>query len=164
MSNTLHTDRSARRAFSRDAARQFARPGINTATVPDVAAVVHGRHPLLHRIVTPKSGKLRINTKRNARAAFWTEERRTVLVRVSAQFEPHFRAGLAILGDRARIAGSTRIENWFALDLAVHIPGAPAQAVRAEPVLRNDWHDDHYEPVLVDMQWTDADGRTVTPS
>lgn len=79
MSSTLRTDRSARRAFSRDAARQFARPGTNTATVLDVAAVVHARHPMPHRIVTPKSGKLRINTKRNARAAFWVEQENRVL-------------------------------------------------------------------------------------
>lgn len=163
MSNTPRTDRSARRAFSRDAARQFTRPGGNTATVPDVAAVVHARHPMPHRIVTPKSGKLRINTKRNTRATFWAEERRTVAVRVSAEMEPYFRQHLGLLGNRVRIDGSTPLDWGMSFDLAVHIPGAPAAAVRATPTYRSVRHGNYFEPELDGVDWFDANGQHIHP-
>lgn len=153
----LRTDRSARRAFSRDAARKFARPGRNTATVPDVAALVHARHPLPYHAPSTATGRLRRDTKRNQRAEFW----RTVKIRVSVELEPYFRRSLHLLGKGARIDGGHKVVNWCAWDLAVHVPGAPAAAVRAEPVYYSDWNGEHHVPRIDHVQWYDADGQRI---
>lgn len=152
--------RSQRRAVSRDAARANPVPG-RQPSYGQVAEIVHARHPLPHLIVTPKSGKLRGNTKRNDRAAFWAEERRTVLIKVSVELEPYFRQQIKLLGDGARVDGSTKLIHSFASDLNVHIPGAPNKAVRAIPAYRSVWHGDHYEPKLESVAWFDADGNGI---
>jgi hypothetical protein len=75
--------RAQRRAFSRDAARQFATPnptgGPNRAArsqhhrLGDIAALAHGPHDRawLYSGTINGGGQARINAKRNARAAFW---------------------------------------------------------------------------------------------
>lgn len=159
--------RSQRRAASRDEARANPVP-LRPRSYGQVAEIVHARHPLPHRIVTPKSGKLRGNTKRTNRAAFWAEERRTVRVHVSTELLPTFRAHLPLLGARARIhavspdrpAYDTDFDvHW--LDLDVHVPGAPAKAVRAIPSFRVQHSDGHRIPVLAGVDWLDADGKTL---
>lgn len=115
----------------------------------------------MSRIAT--SGQARINAKRTARTAYWVEERRTVHIHVSKQIEPYFRQHMGALGAGTRIDGSWMVDHGFAVDLDVHIPGAPARAVRAVPIFRSEWHGDHYEPVLDHVEWTDADGNRIHP-
>lgn len=154
--------RSERRAFSRDGARQFAQPtptaGPNRKDRRkqgwrgDVSALVHGPHDraFLYSGTVNGGGQARINAKRTARAEFW----RTVRVRVSAEVEQYFRDSLHLLGVGARIDGRTPLLNWWAVDLDVHIPGAPAGAVAAEPVYRSERTEDGYRAVLDHIEWT----------
>jgi hypothetical protein len=154
--------RSERRAASRDAARANPIP----AREPShglVAEIVHQRHRGRIPFAGTTSGQRRINAKREARAAFWAEERRTVSVRASVEIEPHFRKHIGTLGAGARIDGRTPIEHEFSVDLAVHIPGAPATAVRAMPTYRGVWNGDHYEPELDSVEWMDANGKRIHP-
>jgi hypothetical protein len=146
--------------MSRDAQRRFARPGRPPGHQPGaVAAIVHGPHDRawLYSGTIGASGQARINAKRNARAEFW----RTVRIRVSAEAEPYFRDSLHLLGVGARIDGRTEPLSWWAVDLDVHIPGAPADAVFAEPVYRSERTGDGYQPVLDHVQWLRADGSTI---
>jgi len=171
--------RSERRAFSRDAARHFATTRLRP-TGPDaparkdsptraerrknghrgdISALVHGKHDTswLYSGTPGASGQARINAKRNARAEYW----RTVRIRVSTQIEPHFRDCLDLLGPGTRICGRTELP-WLATDLDVHIPGAPPEAVSAEPVYRTKHVGDHsYETVLDHIEWHRADGSRI---
>lgn len=105
----------------------------------------------------PTSGQARINAKRNERAEFW----RTVKVRVSAEMEPYFQRTLHLLGRGTRIDGRRQEVAWFAVELDVHIPSAPADAVRAEPVYYSDWNGDHPVPRLDYVVFHDAAGRVI---
>lgn len=163
--------RSERRAFSRDAARHYAQPGVNTGAPARavrrrqhqygaVSALIHGKHDSawLYSGTENASGQARINAKRNQRAEYW----RTVRVRVTAEMEPYFRASLHLLGDGARIGGRTPLSNWWAVDLDVHIPGAPTDAVTADPVYRSEHNGDGtYTPLLDHIQWYRADGSRI---
>jgi hypothetical protein len=53
--------------------------------------------------------------------------------------EPYFRDTLHLLGHGTRIVSRTRVVNWLAYEFNVHIPGAPADAVTAEPVWWSDY-------------------------
>jgi hypothetical protein len=107
--------------------------------------------------VIPTSGQARINAKRNSRAEFW----RTVRIRVSTQAEPLFRESLDLLGPGTRIYGRTELP-WLASELHVHIPGAPAEAVTAEPVFRTERTGPHeYSTVLDHIEWHRADGTRI---
>lgn len=169
--------RSERRTFSRDGARQFAQP--NPTTGPDrktrrqqgrrgdVALLVHGPHDRawLFSGTVNGGGQARVDAKRNARADYW----RTVRIQVSAEFEPYFRDGLHLLGDGARIVSRTQSRsswNPFVVDLDVHIPGAPVEAVSAMPVYRNELKADGrtYETTLDSLTWQRADGSEVAAS
>jgi hypothetical protein len=150
--------RSERRAASRDAARANPIP----AREPShglVGEIVHQRHSRRPAAQGACSGQRRINAKRNARAELW----RTVKVRVSAEIEPYFCRSIHLLGDGARVQGRSIPMDWFAVDLDVHIPGAPATAVRALPAYRSVWHGDHYEPELDSVEWMDANGKRIHP-
>jgi hypothetical protein len=146
--------RSERRAASRDDARAHPVP----AREPShglVGEIVHQRHGGRVPYQGTCSGQRRVNAKRNARAELW----RTVTVRVSDEIEPYFRRSIHLLGDGARVQGRSIPLDWFGVDLAVHIPGAPATAVRAMPAYRSVWRGDRYEPELDSVTWIDADGR-----
>jgi hypothetical protein len=174
--------RTERRAFSRAAVRHFAaaqhRPPEPVAYAEgpkrklnrnraerrkhgwrgNISALMHGKHDTawLYSGTLNASGQARINTKRHHRAEFW----RTVRIRVSNDMEPYFRASLHLLGAGTRIDGRTELPppNWFTVDLDVHIPGAPADAVRAEPVYRSDLADDgRYEVTVDHIEWFRAD-------
>lgn len=179
--------RTERRQFSRDAVRHFAadqhRPPQPVAYAADgtkrklnltraerrkhgwrgdISALVHGSHDnawLLSGTLNG-GGQARINAKRNARAEFW----RTVRIRVSAEMEPHFRAHLHLLGQGARIDGRTELPppHWATIELDVHIPGAPTDAVSAEPVYRSEHTGDgSYRAVLDHIAWHDTDGSPI---
>jgi hypothetical protein len=150
--------RSERRAASRDEARAHPVPPRQPSNGL-VGEIVHQRRPMRVPVAGTCSGQRRINAKRQSRAAFWAEERRTVSIRASVEIEPYFSKHIGTLGAGARIDGRTPIEHEFSVDLAVHIPGAPATAVRALPAYRSVWHGDHYEPELDSVTWIDADGR-----
>lgn len=162
--------RAQRRAFSRDAARHYAAPGLshgpNRAALRkhgqrgDVSALVHGKHDTawLYSGTLNASGQARINHKRQQRAEFW----RTVRIRVSTPMELEFRDSLHLLGSGTRIDGRTPADWGFTVDLDVHIPGAPADAVRAEPMYRSERTDDGYVPVLDHIGWYSADGSLLT--
>lgn len=153
--------RSARRASSRDNARANPVPA-RAPSHGQVGMLVHFPHRMAVAKPGATSGQCRVNAKRKAREEFWTEERRTVLIRVSAEVEPYFRQHLHTLGDRARIDGRTPDRyGGFWLDLAVHIPGAPAEAVTAIPTYRSVWRGDHYEPEFDYVDWMDADGQRI---
>lgn len=169
--STILARRSERRAFSRDGARQHAEP--NSTAGPnrqvrreqgergDVSALIHGSHDRawLYSGTLNASGQARVNHKRNVRAEYW----RTVRIRVSAQVEPYFRDSLHLLGDGTRIDGRTPLLHSFAFDLDVHIPGAPAEAVTAEPVYRSEHNGDGTHTVTVDyVVWHRADGSRTT--
>jgi hypothetical protein len=172
MPHTFGT-RSERRAFSRDAARHYATTNLRTAATQgpnratsrkngqrngDIAALVHGPHDrawLLSGTING-GGQARINHKRNQRAEFW----RTVRVRVSTEMEPYFRNSLHLLGGGARIYGRHEAP-WFEVDLDVHIPGAPADAVRAEPVYWSEYADGRHTPRIDRINWRDADGNHI---
>ena len=111
--------------------------------------------------VTETSGQARVNAKRRARAAFWAQERRTVRVRCSLEAEPFLRECIHMLGDRARIDGRDPEPGWPMVDLLVHIPGAPCEAVRAEPVFEAERRDGQYVPALVGIDWYGADGQRI---
>lgn len=162
--------RYERRAFSRDGSRTFAQP--NPTAGPnrkarrkqgerqgDVSALVHGPHDRawLYSGTLNGGGQARINHKRQQRL----EYRRSVRIRVSAEMEPYFRDSLHLLGAGARIEGRMPLLNWYAVDLDVHIPGAPADAVAAEPVFRSERNDDGYRPVLDHIEWSRADGSRI---
>ena len=105
----------------------------------------------------PTSGQRRVNAKRTARGEFW----RTVRIRVSVEVEPYFRRNLHLLGNGARIDGAARLREYFGSDLHVHIPGAPTNAVTAEPQVSSVFCGDHYEPVVDGIQYWDADGQRI---
>jgi hypothetical protein len=162
--------RSERRAFSRDGARQYAAP--NPTGGPDraarrkqhwrgdISALVHGPHDRawLYSGTENASGQARVNAKRMQRAEYW----RTVQIRVSAEMEPWFRDSLHLLGEGTRIDGRTVPLNWFAVDLDVHIPGAPAEAVTATPVYRSEYNGDGTStPSLDHIEWLRADGSRI---
>jgi hypothetical protein len=152
--------RAQRRAFSRDASRAFATIHPHRPRHGEIAAIVHGPHDtawLLSGTING-GGQARINHKRNQRAEFW----RTVRIRVSAEVEPYFRKTLHLLGKGTRIDRAHRQQPWFGIDLDVHIPGAPADAVEATPVYRSvRVNDDHYVPVLDHVEWRRADGSRI---
>lgn len=152
--------RSERRAASRDQARAHPVPPREPSNGL-VGEIVHRRRPMRPPLQGTSSGQRRINAKREARKAYWAEERRTVSIRASVEIEPYFSKHIGTLGAGARIDGRTPIEHEFSVDLDVHIPGAPATAVRAEPIYRNVWHGDHYEPELDSVTWTDAAGKPI---
>ncbi|MEZ0089949.1 hypothetical protein [Streptacidiphilus sp. EB129] len=148
--------RSQRRAHSRDDARAnpiTPRP----PSYGQVGAIVHAPRRIHTTHQSTASGQHRINAKRQARAEYW----RTVKIRVSVELEPYFRQYLPTLGNGTRIQGRTPLITAWAVDLDVHIPDAPAAAVRAEPVSRSVWHGDHYEPELDYVVWYDAHGQVI---
>lgn len=146
--------RSERRAMSRDVSRALPIPP-RPKSHGEIALLVNAPRPMPHRIVTPRSGQLRRNTKRNARAAYW----RTVKIRVSVQAEPYFLPSLHRLGPGVRVLGRTVLQDWFAVDYDVHLPGIPAEAVRAEPVFKSVFNGEYYEAQLDYVIWRDADGH-----
>lgn len=115
-------------------------------------------------LLVPTSGQARIDFKRRQRAAFWTEERRTVRIRVSHEIEPYFAKHLHRLGGRARIDRRTPTPDIWGFDLDVHIPGAPANAVTAQAVYRSQPTEGGYEPVLECLVWMDAAASAVLES
>lgn len=150
--------RAQRRAASRDDARANPIP----AREPShglVGEIVHQRHRMRIPFDGTCSGQRRINAKRNTRAELW----RTVKVRVSVQAEPYFRQSLHLLGEGARVQGRTPLRHIFAVDLDVHIPGAPATAVWAEPVYRSVLRGDYNVPELDSVVWMDADRNIIEP-
>lgn len=150
--------RSQRRAASRDDARAHPIP-TREPSHGLVAGIVHQRHPMRLPFAGTCSGQRRINSKREARREFW----RTVKVHVSTEIEPYFRQSIHLLGDGARVQGRTASDPFWA-DLDVHIPGAPATAVRALPAFRGVWRGNRYEPELDHVEWTDVDGKRIEAS
>jgi hypothetical protein len=151
----LSLPRRARRKVSRDQARALPIPPL-----PPRHGEIAERVNAPHRVpVQPstRSGQQRINAKRTQRAEYW----RTVKIRVSVQLEPYFRASLHLLGDGARIQRRTPLIHSFAVDLDVHIPGAPAHAVRAEPVLYSDWNGEYHVPRVDYVVYHDAHGQVI---
>lgn len=148
--------RSLRRRISRDTARHYARPGDRNGKCADR---IRPRKPKqLSGFMNTRSGQARINAKRNARAEFW----RTFTIAVSTEMEPYFREHLHLLGKGARIHRSRPAESWFGFNMDVHIPGAPAHAVRAEPIYRSvHIGDGHYRPELDSIEWYDAHGKQI---
>lgn len=160
--------RRVRRAVSRDFARAnpvAPRPASGGIVGERVRAGRKMHHNAIHPIGhtgRPTSGQARINAKRNQRAAFWAEHQRTVRIVVAAPMEPYFRQNLQLLGDRARIDGCTPREQDYAFDLDVHIPGAPANAVQAQPMYGHVPADGGgVRPVLLGIEWRGADGRRI---
>jgi|SRR5690348_244240 len=147
--------RSERRAVSRDEARAHPVPP-RAPSNGLVGEIVHRRRPMRLPFDGTCSGQRRINAKREARREYW----RTVKIHVSTEIEPYFRQSIRLLGDGARVQGRTASDPFWA-DLDVHIPGAPATAVRALPAFRGVWHGDHYEPELDSVAWTDAAGQRI---
>ncbi|MFF0409071.1 hypothetical protein ACFYUY_01375 [Kitasatospora sp. NPDC004745] len=161
--------RAERRAFSRDAARHYASP--NPGTGPsraerrrhgwrgDVSALVHGPHSRtwLHATTPGTGGQRRVDAKRQARADFW----HTVRIEVSAEIEPYFRRSLHLLHPKAQLRGRHPHLYDFAVDLDVHIPGAPVDAVSALPVFRSVHDGDVYVPQLDSITWRRADGTVI---
>ncbi|MFD0405607.1 hypothetical protein [Kitasatospora sp. NPDC127116] len=161
--------RAERRAFSRDAARTYTRP--NPADGPtrrerrrhgwrgDISALVHGKHDTSWlRAQNPAAGgRQRANAKRNARAAYW----HTVRIQVSPEIEPHFRQSLHLLHPKAQLRGRHLPLHQFVVDLDVHIPGAPADAVRAVPTYRALHHEGRITPRLDSIDWYRADGSLI---
>lgn len=148
--------RSQRRAISRDEARAHpipARPHAHGF----YADHVNARVPMTVRPPSARSGQQRINAKRNARAEFW----RTVKIRVSVQGEPYFLPSLRKLGHGVRILGRTVLQDWFAVDYDVHLPGIPVGAVRAEPVYKSVFNGEYYDAHLDYVVWYDADGNAI---
>lgn len=154
--------RSERRAVSRDDARANPIPP-REPSHGLVGEIVHQRHPMRLPFAGTCSGQRRVNAKREARREFWAEERRTVLVRISAQMEPTFREILPSLGEGARIDGCTPVESRFALDLAVHVPGAPSDAVEAVMGVTGYYNPDGslISARLETVEWLDADGQRI---
>jgi hypothetical protein len=105
----------------------------------------------------PTSGQRRVNAKRTARGEFW----RTVLVRVWPEMEPYFRENLRLLGDGVRIVSRTLPVTERVIDLHVHIPGAPANAVIAEPGWYVDQQDGQRIPFMDHIGWFDAAGQRI---
>ena len=163
--------RTLLRSVSRDAQRRAATPsptaGPNRKARRkqgerhgDVSLLVHGPHDraFLYSGTVNGGGQARINAKRNQRAEFW----RTVRISVSAEVEQYFRDSLHLLGVGARIDGRTPLVNWFGVDLDVHIPGASADAVEAEPVYRSEYNDNGTHTAVLDhIVWLRADGSTI---
>ena len=164
--------RTLLRTASRDDQRRFAKP--NPTGGPnrkdrrklghrhgDVSALVHGPHDraFLYSGTLNGGGQARINAKRQQRAEYW----RTVRIPMSVEVEPYFRDSLHLLGDGARIDRRTPAAFFpFSLDLDVHIPGAPADAVKAEPVYRSEYSGDDTYAVTVDhIVWRRADGSAI---
>lgn len=106
----------------------------NGARGGEVARLVNGPHDRawLYSGTWLGSGQDRVDSKRNARAAFW----RTVRVRVHAHLEQAFRENVGLLGEGARVLGRSEVPDApvDVVDLHVHIPGAPEDAVSADPM------------------------------
>jgi hypothetical protein len=149
--------RSARRRPSRDVSRAMAGPNLRKPSNGFFASLVNARPPMPVRAASARSGQARINTKRSERAAFW----RTVKIRVSVEAEPHVRESLHLLGEGARIQGRAPLINDYAVDLDVHIPGAPSDAVCAEPVFLSTWDGEQYTPRVDYVLYYDADGHAI---
>lgn len=152
----LSLPRHARRKVSRDQSRMLPIPPL-----PPRGGEVAERVNAPHRMRTQpsrRSGQQRINAKRNARAAYW----RTVKVHVHPDIEQSFREHVHLLGEGARIDGRRLPVHMFAIELDVHIPGAPAAAVKAEPVFGGNRIGERYEPFLLGIDWYDADGERLT--
>lgn len=153
---TLTRPRSLRRAASRDTARQHPVPP-QPKGFGETIDLVHS-HP---RLPDPRtgttSGQRRVNAKRAQRGEFW----RTVRIRVWPEMETYFREHLHHLGDGTRIVSRTVPTATRAIDLHVHIPGAPPTAVIAEPA----WHVDHRHaeprPYLDHIDWLDNNGQLI---
>ena len=149
--------RSQRRAESRDDARKHPHHP-KPSQYGRVAEIVHGRTRLPEARIGTTSGQRRIDAKRNARGEFW----RTVAIRVSVDMEPYFRASLHLLGHGTRIVSRTRVVNWLAYEFDVHIPGAPATAVRAEPVWWSEYDErGHHTIRLHRVNYADANGQGI---
>lgn len=131
----------------------------------DVAALVHGPHDRawLYSGVLNASGQARVDHKRSRRAEFW----RTVRVRVSAELEGRFRATIGILGREARVhgAGVPVGPEGLAVDLRVHVPGAPVDAESAEVIYRSVPDGNGRHTMALDhLVWRRADGSLITES
>jgi hypothetical protein len=148
--------RSRRRAKSRDEARKHPHhPKLRQHG--RVAEIVHGRTRLPEARIGATSGRRRIDAKRNARGEFW----RTVRIQVSAEIEPYFRQHLALLDEGARIVSARPSRCAPTWDMDVHIPGAPANAVTAEPVLVSVRHDGYWQPRVEYVDYRDAAGQRI---
>lgn len=155
--STLTRPRSVRRTASRVEARKHPLPP-KPSSFGEVAELVHSRPRLPDARTGTTSGQRRINAKRVERGEFW----RTVRVSVSPDLEPSFRQHLDLLGHGARIVGA-RPHSWmFGWGLDVHIPGAPADAVTAEPVWWSEY-DGHggHSIRLQHVEYRDAAGQSI---
>lgn len=86
----------------------------------------------------------------------------TVAIVVSRELAPYFRDTLHLLGEGAQIVSSTEHDFGFAFRLQVHIPGAPADAVRAEPTYRSvHVAGGQYRAELESVTWYDACGKRI---
>ena len=149
--------RSQRRAHSRDEARRHPHHP-KPKGYGEVAELVHARPRLPAARLGTTSGQRRVNAKRTARGEFW----RTVAIRVSVEVEPYFRDSLHLLGHGTRIVSRSVPMDWFAYDFDVHIPGAPASAVTAEPAWQSEY-DDHggHTVRLYYIDYRDVDGQRI---
>ena len=105
----------------------------------------------------PTSGQQRVDAKRTQRGEYW----RTVLVQVWPEMETYFREHLHDLGDGVRIVSRTLPVAERVIDLHVHIPGAPSNAVGAEPHWYVRHRDGQSTPYLDHIDWLDADGAHI---
>ncbi len=183
------TPRAARRRALREDRQALARPNPTPGESRahrrehggrgDVALTVHARRPWprRHRFdgqlpgtaeTTPRSGQARINAKRIRRAEFWAAFARAVRIRVSAEVEPYLRQHLSLCdgadGAKARVTGRYPVAGGFGMvDLAVHVPGAPEGAVRAEPLFEAVRRGEQYVPRLIAVEWFGPDGQRIAP-
>lgn len=106
----------------------------NGARGGETARLVNGPHDRawLYSGTLYASGQDRVNRKRDERAEFW----HTVRVRVHAHLEQAFRDNVGLLGAGARVLGRSEVPDApvDVVDLHVHIPGAPGDAVSAHPM------------------------------
>lgn len=154
--------RRERRGQSRDLARE--NPiAPKRAQYGAVGRWLNRPRPMIGRVqmpgATPTSGQARVNAKRNARAEFW----RTVKVHVHPDVEAPFRQHLHLLGNGTRIHGRRALDWILLVELDVHIPGAPAGAVKAEPVYGSHWNGRASVPFLRHIDWYNADGHRIDP-
>lgn len=164
----MREPRHIRRAVSRDLARAHPVPP-RPASDGTIGERVRTRRKMPHNVIhpiggtgRPKSGQARINAKRNQRAAFWDDFKRTVRVSVSRDMEPYFRKHIKLLGSSARIGGRHPTDSvGFWLDLDVHLPDMPANAVGAMPLFRLVVQGDEHIAVPERVDWIGADGRHI---
>lgn len=91
-----------------------------------------------------------------------TEPLPTVAIVVSRELEPYFRDTLSLFGEGAQIVSTTDADFVFDVRLHVHIPGAPAWAVRAEPTYRTvHIGNGQYRAELESVTWYDAVGNRI---